>query len=124
MPTIESRKTGEAQYVDMETFKNLERIGHIRHFVIIDDSDLEPVTVTESKKLIDFSEIKESPLSPKKIYSRDELDEKTVKELKIIYDDELKKLNKDFDLPNNILKKEIIDLILLEPLKDEKQKVD
>jgi len=118
MPTIESRKTREAQYIDMKTYENLKRTGLIRRFVVIDDSDLEPTAVRESRKLVEFEE-KDSLIKPEKIYGREELEKMLKADLVLLYNQEIKKYDEEID--KKLTKQEIIDKILLEPLKMKNQ---
>lgn len=74
MPTIESKKYGHTQFVDVETWNNFKKLGKDRYFKIVDDSDLRETVIPAPESITDFRvELPEKPIEVEKIPDREEI---------------------------------------------------
>ena len=55
MPTVESKKYGTVQFIDVETWNKWKETGRYMHFKVIDNSDLHD-TITSKPDIVDFTQ--------------------------------------------------------------------
>jgi hypothetical protein len=56
MPTIESKKYGNTQYITADAWELFKKQGRDRHFKIIDDSDIKDTVIPTPETIVDFSQ--------------------------------------------------------------------
>lgn len=75
MPTIQSKKYDNVQFVDVETWSNWVETGRSRHFKVIDDGDMADTVIGTPEQIIEFAdtEIPEPVDTVEKVLSREEI---------------------------------------------------
>ena len=84
MPTIQSRKYDNVQFVDAETWREMQEKGIARRFKVIDDGDMAETVIPAPESIINFmdNDIPKHTDKVEKVLSREEikaaLDEKEI----------------------------------------------